>query len=349
MDNPSFISDRKNDHISINLTRDVNSSNTTGLEKFRLRHSALPELDFSDVDTSLNIFGKKLAIPLLISSMTGGTKTAEKYNRIFATVAEKHQIAFGVGSQRIHIELPEKIKIDPIRRFAPTALIFSNLGAVQFNYGFTITDCRKAVDAIEANALILHLNPLQEALMEHGNSDFSGLLRKIESVANLLDVPLIVKEVGWGISGEIAHQLYNAGVSAVDIAGSGGTSWSEVEMHRTNNTVLKKVAEKFKGWGIPTADALIDVKKRNPGQLIFASGGLISGIDIVKSLALGADLCGIARPFLKLAEKSSEILDEHITVLKAEIKVAMFAIGAKNVSEINQDLITNQPDKFNDS
>jgi len=342
MEYPLDLENRKNNHININLHKDVNSSNTTGLKKFRLVHSALPEINLDLVDTSTALFGKILSMPLQISSMTGGTKTAQKLNRIFALAAETHQIAFGVGSQRMGIEYPEKMDNFKVRAIAPNAMVFANLGAVQLNYGFDESDCQRAVDEIGADALILHLNPLQEALMEHGDTNFSGLLKRIELVAKRINTPLIVKEVGWGINRDIAKKLFNAGVSAVDIAGAGGTSWSQVEMHRAGDEHRKKVAEIFHVWGIPTADALIAARDQNQKDLIFASGGLVNGIDIVKCLALGANLCGMARPFLKYAARSSYALDRFIDVLKAQIRVAMFSIGALTIHQITRDLITMQ-------
>lgn len=330
---------RKNDHLNINLNQDVKSSNTTGLEKFRLIHTALPELDLGTIDTTIEIFKKRLDFPLLISSMTGGTKTSADFNRIFADAAEKHGIAIGVGSQRIAIDNSEKMETFKIRKYAPTTLIFSNLGAIQLNYGFDYSLCQKAVDAIEADALILHLNPLQEALMESGDTRFSGLLAQIEAVCRRVSVPVIIKEVGWGIDWKTAEKLFEAGVAAIDVAGAGGTSWSEVEMHRTQDPLRKKIAAGFRGWGIPTADSIEEIRYYDKTSLVFASGGLADGIDVVKCLALGANLCGIARPFLKAASESAEALDEYILTIKAQAKIAMFAIGARDIANISKVMI----------
>lgn len=330
---------KKNRHIDINLQNDVNSSNTTGLEKFRLVHCPLPEIDFHSINTSTSLFGKQISVPLLISSMTGGTSRASELNRIFAEAAELHGIAIGVGSQRIGIEDSTRMESFRIRKYAPTTLVFSNLGAVQLNYGYGIEDCLTAVNEIEADALILHLNPLQEALMENGDTAFSGLLAKIELIARKLPVPLVIKEVGWGIDWKTAKSLYNAGVAAIDIAGAGGTSWSEVEMHRADSALKKEVAKDFKNWGIPTADALIEIREHHQPHLVFASGGLQNGIDIVKCLALGAAICGIARPFLKAANQSESVLDERIKIIKEQVRVSMFAIGAQRISDIKGDVI----------
>jgi len=271
--------------------------------------------------------------------MTGGTNKADGLNQILAEASEEHRIAIGVGSQRIGIESPEKMDSFRIRRYAPNALVFSNLGAVQLNYGFGLEECQRAVDLIEADALILHLNPLQEALMDKGDTNFSGLLRKIEMVTQGISVPLIIKEVGWGIHWKMAKQMFDAGVAAIDIAGAGGTSWSEVEMHRTSDPVRKQIASGFKDWGIPTAEALIHIREHDKKNLIFASGGLKNGVDVVKCIALGANLCGIARPFLQAAAKSTSALNDYLEILIAQVKVTMFAIGAGNIAEINSEKI----------
>ncbi len=340
MKNHSLIKKRKDDHLYINSRKDVKSSNTTGLEKFRLIHRALPEINLSDVDTSISIFDKKLSLPLMISSMSGGTEKAFEINRILANSAQKYNIGMGVGSQRIGIEQGWKMETFDIRKFAPDILLFANLGAVQLNNAFTIDDCKKAVEAIDANALILHLNPLQEALMESGDTNFYGILKKIEQVCTYLNVPVVVKEVGWGISAHTAKKLVGAGVQAIDVAGAGGTSWSEVEKFRTTDPIRKRIAEGFRGWGIQTADAIIRIREELPDVLLFASGGLNNGIDIIKCIALGANLGGIARSFLIAAMDSQETLDSYIEELSLQMKIAMFAIGTENISTISAGEIT---------
>ena len=329
------IHSRKDDHLIINSEKDVNSSNTTGLEKFRLIHSALPEINLSDVDTSVKIFGKKLLLPLMISSMTGGTEKASAINRILAYSAQKYKIAMGVGSQRIGIEKERSMETFKVRKFAPDILLFSNLGAIQLNNGFTIDDCKIAVEAINADGLILHLNPLQEAFMENGNTNFFGLLKNIEMVCKNIEVPVVVKEVGWGISAQVARSLVDAGVQAIDVAGAGGTSWSEVEKYRIKNLSGKRIAAGFRDWGIPTAEAIIDVRKELPDKQIFASGGLRDGVDVIKTIALGANMGGVARKFLIAAMNSQEKLDESIEEFSRQIKITMFAIGVKEINAIS--------------
>ena len=340
MKNHSTINERKDDHLYINSQKDVKSSNTTGIEKFRLIHNALPETNLSDVDTSISVFDKSLSLPLMISSMTGGTEKAHEINRVLASSAQKYNIAMGVGSQRIGIEQDWRMGTFDIRKYAPDILLFANLGAVQLNNMFTVSDCKKAVKAIDADALILHLNPLQEALMKEGDTNFSGVLKKIEKVCKHIDVPVVVKEVGWGISAPTARKLVEAGVQAIDVAGAGGTSWSEVEKYRTTDPIRKRIAEGFRGWGIPTAEAIVKIREELPDVLLFASGGLKNGIDVIKCLALGANLGGIARMILIAAMDSQEVLDTYIEELSLQIQIAMFAIGAENISTISSEKIT---------
>jgi len=272
--------------------------------------------------------------------MTGGTEKAHAINRVLANSAQKNNIAMGVGSQRIGIEQDLRMETFDIRKYAPDILLFANLGAVQLNNTFTIDDCKKAVEAIDADALILHLNPLQEALMEGGDTNFFGILKKIEQVCKHLDVPVVVKEVGWGISAHTARKLVGAGVQAIDVAGAGGTSWSEVEKFRATDPVRKRIAEGFRGWGIPTAEAIKKIGEELPDVLLFASGGLKNGIDIIKCIALGANLGGIARSFLIAAMNSQEAADIYIEELSRQMRIAMFAIGAENINAITSEKIT---------
>ena len=322
------IDQRKSDHIKINLEQDVRSALTSGLENYHFIHEALPELDLNRIDTSLNLFGKKLTSPTLISSMTGGTSEAETINLRLAEAAQECGIAMGVGSQRAAIEDPEQAKTFQVRRAAPDILLFANLGAVQLNYSYGVDECRRAVDMIQADALYLHLNPLQEAVQDAGNTNFSGLAKKIEEVCKKLKVPVIANEVGWGISERTAKILVNCGVQAIDVAGAGGTSWSQVEMHRAPDEFTRQLAATFVGWGIPTAESILNAKRAVPGTLIFASGGIKDGLDIAKCIALGATLGGMAGQFLKAAAISTEKAVEMMKLTKRQIEVTMFASGA---------------------
>jgi len=325
------IDQRKADHIKINLEQDVRSALTTGLENYHFTHEALPELDLNRIDTTLSLFGKKLNAPILISSMTGGTAEAETINLRLAEAAQECGIVMGVGSQRVAIQNPDQAKTFQVRRVAPDIILFANLGAVQFNYGYGIDQCRKAVDMIEADALILHLNPLQEAVQDAGDTNFEGLATKIEEVCKQIEVPVIAKEVGWGISERTAKLLADCGVSAIDVAGAGGTSWSQVEMHRAPDEFTRQLAATFVGWGIPTSDSILNVKKAVPDMTIFASGGLKDGLDIAKCIALGATLGGMAGQFLKAAAISTEQAVEMMKLVKRQIEVTMFAVGVETL------------------
>jgi isopentenyl-diphosphate Delta-isomerase len=330
----SAIGQRKADHIKINLEKDVRSALTTGLENYQFVHEALPELELNRIDTRLSLFGKRLAAPILISSMTGGTEDAEVINLRLAEAAQEMKIAMGVGSQRAALEHPEQAKTFQVRRVAPDILLFANLGAVQLNYGYDIDHCRRAVDMIEADALILHLNPLQEAVQDAGDTNFSGLAKKIEDVCKQISVPVIAKEVGWGISERTAKLLSDSGVSAIDVAGAGGTSWSQVEMHRAPDEFTRQLAATFVGWGIPTADSILNVMKVVPEMTIFASGGLKDGLDIAKCIALGATLGGMAGQFLKAAAVSTENTVETMKLVMRQIEVTMFATGAGALNDL---------------
>lgn len=334
MPDNSLIESRKADHIRINLEDDVQSGLSTGLENYRFIHEALPNLNLRDVNLSQELFGKKLRIPILISSMTGGTKEAFEINTVLAQVAEQSGLAMGVGSQRVALEKAETRSTFQVRKYAPNTILLANIGAVQLNYGLEPDDCQKAVDMVEADALILHLNPLQEALQVEGDTNFSGLLGKIESVCRRIKVPVIVKEVGWGISGQTAEQLANVGVNVIDVAGAGGTSWSQVELFRMDDQKQRKIAGAFRNWGIPTAESIQVVKKNAPGVKIFASGGIRDGIDIAKCIALGAEVGGLAGAFLKVAIKGYEDVSALVDVFAKQIQISMFATGVKTLEEL---------------
>ncbi len=325
------ITERKDDHIKINLEKDVRSALTTGLENYHFIHEALPELDLERINPSLSLFGKRLAAPILVSSMTGGTADAGTINMRLAEAAQTVGLAMGVGSQRTALEHPEQAATFQVRKVAPDILLFANLGAVQLNYGYGVDQCRRAVDMIQADALYLHLNPLQEAVQAGGDTNFKGLARKIETICKKLDAPVIVKEVGWGISKRTAKILASCGVSAIDVAGAGGTSWSQVEMHRAPDEFTRQLAATFVGWGIPTAESILNVRKAAPGMTIFASGGLQDGLDIAKCIALGATLGGMAGQFLKAAAISTEDAVAMMKLTQRQIEVTMFAAGVEKL------------------
>jgi isopentenyl-diphosphate delta-isomerase len=334
MTDKSEIFKRKNDHIRINLEEDVNSSLTTGLEKIHLKHCALPEISLDEVDLTAQFLGHSLNMPLLISSMTGGTTEGERINTHLAEAAQQAHVALALGSQRPALERNNAVNSFRLRRFAPDIPIFANIGAVQLNYGIGVTECRELIEMASADALILHLNPLQEALQPEGDVNFHQLLPKINSLCKHLTIPVIVKEVGWGISDSVAFQLKEAGVAAIDVAGAGGTSWSQVEMFRISDESTRRIASHFRDWGIPTVDALQSIRSLNLDLPLIASGGLKTGMDIAKCIALGADICGMAGRLLHAATTSTESVISVFAELKKELQITLFVCGAANLESL---------------
>lgn len=333
---PPATQQRKADHLRITMGEDVASALTSGFEHYRFVHQALPECDLAAINTTQTFLGKRLRLPLLISSMTGGTEEATTINRRLAEAAQQAGIALGVGSQRSAVEQPGLADSFRVRAVAPDILLLANVGAVQLNRGYGVDECRRAAAMIEADALILHLNALQEALQPEGDHDWSGLLAKIAAVCRAVGVPVIAKEVGWGIAPTVARQLVEAGVAAIDVAGAGGTSWSQVEMHRARSPMAARVAAHFIDWGIPTAECVAAVATALPNVPLIASGGLRNGVDVAKAIALGAQLGGLALPFLKAAALSTEAVSEAIEELAATLRVAMFAIGAPDLAALRR-------------
>ena len=328
---------RKEDHIRINLEENVQSKLTTGLEKLHFMHCALPEIDLADVDTTTTLLGKTLKTPLLVSSMTGGTARAEGINRQLAAAAQEAGMAIGVGSQRAAVEDPALAESYWVRDIAPDVPLYANVGAVQMNYGFGLLHFQRAIEMIEADALILHFNALQEATQPEGDGNFSNLLPQVEKLCKELDIPVIAKEVGWGFSKADARRLADVGISAIDVAGAGGTSWSEVEMYRAPTAHLRRVAGAFTGWGIPTADSIRYCKEAAPDLPIIASGGLKTGIDVAKCIALGATAGGLAGEFLKAADQGgTEGAIALANAVTHELKITMFCTGSANLEQLSQ-------------
>ena len=327
---------RKKEHLEICLdTESVTSASGTGLNRYRFVHNALPELDIDEIDLSTTFLGKRLQAPILISSMTGGFDLARKVNRNLAAAAQSLGVAMGVGSQRVAIEEPSAAGSFEVRDVAPDILLFGNLGAVQLNYGYTVEHCRRAVSMIGADALILHLNVLQEAVQPEGNRNFKGLGEKIAAVCRDLEVPVIAKEVGNGISVDAATRLQRAGVKALDVAGYGGTSWSAVEAQRAVKQG-KRPDTAFAAWGIPTEEALVSVRQALPDIQLIASGGVRSGVDIAKAIALGADLGAFGQPLLAAALESSAKVIEFIAGVIHELKVSMLCVGAGDLTALRK-------------
>jgi isopentenyl-diphosphate delta-isomerase len=332
---PSEIENRKSEHLRVCIEEDVEFQQlTSGLEKYRFTHCCLPELDSSDIELGTTFLGKSLKAPILISSMTGGTELAHLVNTRLAMVAQRYGLAMGVGSQRIALEQPELAPTFAVRSLAPDILLLANLGAVQLNYGCGLEECLKLVDLLEADALILHLNPLQESVQSKGDKNFKGLIDKIALICSKLPVPVIAKEVGNGISSMMAQRLIEAGVAAIDVAGAGGTSWAKVESQRAKDPKQRHLGQVFADWGLPTAECITAIRTLNSTIPLIASGGLKNGLDLAKSMALGADLGGLARPFLVAAIESEAAVDELVKFLIAEIEIVLFCTGNPNLSAL---------------
>ncbi|PSM45659.1 type 2 isopentenyl-diphosphate Delta-isomerase [Chroococcidiopsis sp. CCALA 051] len=334
---PAATESRKADHLRICIEQDVQcQSVTNGLERYRFTHTCLPELNRGDIDLTTTFLGKKLGAPLLISSMTGGTEQAGIINRRLAEVAQHYKIAMGVGSQRVAVEKPQVADTFAVRSLAPDIPLFANLGAVQLNYEYGLEQCLRVVDILEADALILHLNPLQECIQPRGDVNFCGLLDKIEKLCTKLPVPAIAKEVGNGISGDMAQKLINAGIAAIDVAGAGGTSWAKVESERAETAMQRRLGLTFADWGIPTAECITNVRQVAPNIPLIASGGLRHGLEVAKAIALGADLAGLAMPFLRAAADSESTLHALAEVLIAEITTVLFCTGNADLQQLKQ-------------
>lgn len=332
---PSTIETRKLDHIAINLERNVEISGlSTGFERLQFVNNALPEIDLDAVSTSVDFLGKHIGAPFLVSSMTGGVERGWEITRRLAAAAQEFGCAIAVGSQRAALEDRNRERFFTIRDIAPDVPIFANLGAVQLNYGYSVDECRRAIEMIEADGLFLHLNPLQEALQSGGNTAFGVLARKIEEVCRKLESPVIVKEVGFGITADVARRLADCGVAAIDVSGAGGTSWSAVEHMRCEDEASRKVSRAFLGWGVPTARCLVDVRQALPEFPLIASGGMRTGVDAAKAIALGATLTGIAGPLLRAAAESEDQAVEELRSVIEELRVTMFAVGAVSLNEL---------------
>jgi isopentenyl-diphosphate delta-isomerase len=328
---------RKADHIRICRDEDVSTEGVTaGFERFRLPHEALPEIDKRAIDLSTCVFGRRLAAPILISCMTGGSELAKTVNRRLAAVAGRYGLALGLGSQRAMLKSPELADTYAVRDLAPEVLLIGNVGAVQLNYGLTVEDCERLLREVGADALALHLNPLQEAVQPEGDVNFAGLKARIAALAASLSRPVILKEVGSGISRGLARWVRGTAIAAVDVAGAGGTNWAKVESHRAQDPLTARLGRSFAGWGIPTADSLQACREELGERPVFASGGIRNGIEAAKAIALGADLVGIARPFLEAAARSEEAVEETARLLIEELRVAMFCCGAADVGALRR-------------
>lgn len=327
--------ERKIEHVRLCLNEEVGGIGvTTGFEHYRFQHNALPELNFDDISLHTSFLERDVRTPLLISSMTGGSEATGAINARLASAAQRRGWALGVGSVRAAVERSELAATFDVRDKAPDIPVIANIGAVQLSYGFGIEECRRAIDIAGADYLVLHLNGLQEVFQPEGNTGFASLLSQIEKVCHSLEVPVGVKEVGWGIDGDTAARLYAAGVAFIDVAGAGGTSWSQVEKFRNRDPIRRAAAEAFADWGIPTADCISEVRAVSPEGALIGSGGLKHGVDAAKALALGADLAGFGRNLLGPAVASEEALDAALAQVELELKIAMFGIGAPDLATL---------------
>ncbi|MGX8790312.1 type 2 isopentenyl-diphosphate Delta-isomerase [Oceanobacillus oncorhynchi] len=329
------INQRKTEHIRLCLEGDVEGVNkSTGLEGIHFLHNALPEIDFADISLRTSFLGKALQAPFLVSSMTGGSELATTINQNLATAAEQKGWALAIGSTRAFLESEQHKDSFLIRRQAPTVPLIVNIGAVQLNYGYGAEECQRIIDKTEADSIVLHLNSLQEAVQDGGDLNFKDLLPKIEQVCKQVEAPVGVKEVGFGIDGEAAKRLYDAGISYIDVAGAGGTSWSQVEKLRSKDPLKRAAAEAFNNWGNPTKDCLVTVRSELPEAPLVASGGMKTGVDAAKAITIGADIIGYARHLLQAATESAEAVVQTMDQLELELKMTMFGVGAADLNEL---------------
>jgi isopentenyl-diphosphate delta-isomerase len=323
--------DRKAEHIALALEERM-QLRANFFAQYFFEHQALPEIDFDEIDLSVEFLGRRLAAPLLISCMTGGTEEATRINRNLAAGAQAAGIALGLGSQRKAIEDPSLAASFQVRDLAPSIPLLANLGAVQLNYGFGLEECEAAVAMIDADALAFHLNPLQEAIQPEGQGNFAGLVAKMGDVASRLSVPVIAKEIGCGLSERAGRALAEAGIRIIDSAGLGGTSWARIEAARARDLDL---GELFADWGVPTPES-IRALRRIPGMTVIGSGGVRNGLDAAKAIALGADLAGLAQTFLAAADESAERVIARVERTVRELKIAMFCVGARSIEELQR-------------
>lgn len=337
MAEPPDIATRKADHLAIIAAgRGRQHRRGTGFDDVHFDHVALPELDFDAIDTSTSLFGRSLSAPLLVSAMTGGPAEAGPINAAIAEACQALRLPLAVGSQRIALEGRGDAGLRGLRRLAPDVPILANLGAVQLNCGLGQNDCLRAVEMLQADALILHLNPLQEAIQPGGDRNFARLLNRIAAVCAALPVPVGVKEVGAGLSAQVGLRLIDAGVSLIDVAGLGGTSWARVEGER-GDAALRDLAAPFADWGIPTAQAVAEMAAvMRPGRVLVASGGVRDGLDVARAIRLGADLAGQAAGALPAARQGGETLARHLGQVIMQLRIAMFCTGSPDLAALRR-------------
>lgn len=331
----SDISQRKTDHLDLTIHKDVSFHKTTTLfECVTLVHNSLPELSFEDIDLSCEILGKRLRAPILIAAMTGGTRRAGLINRELASIAEEHGYAFGLGSQRPILKNAAVVESFRVRDVAPTALVLGNIGVVQATQ-MTCQQVQDLVDTVKADALCVHLNPGMELIQLDGDRNFLGNLDKLQELSTNIQVPVVAKETGCGISVSVARRLIERGIQHIDVSGAGGTSWIAVEYHRAP-TSRKSMGKAFWDWGIPTAASVVWCASEGV-KTIFATGGVASGLDIARAIALGASAGGIARPLLQALDaggRSGAV--ELLSRIETELRMAMLLVGAPSLEALKK-------------
>lgn len=339
--------DRKDSHLTLCLEDEVElgSDGASGFAGLRFDHDALPEIDLAAVSTESELLGKRLAAPLVVGAMTGGTARAGELNRRLALAAEACQVGMALGSQRRMIQDPSSRASFAVRETAPgVPLLLGNLGAVQLNYGVGVPELRRAIEEVGCDGFLFHLNPLQEAIQPEGETRFSALVPKLREVAPALGVPVLLKEVGSGISRTTALKLRDLPIAGVETSGVGGTSWSRIESLRTTDPVQRSTGELFARWGIPTAESISICRAALPDRVVIASGGIRNGIEVAKALALGADAVSLALPLLRAAARSVE---EAVLVLRRvveELRTVMFLTGCRSVAELRRRPLTRARD-----
>ena len=331
------INQRKIEHINIVREKDVEPVKNV-FDKYSLPYSALPEIDLKTIDTTTAFLKHPISMPLMVSSMTGGPELAADINKNLALACQEMKVPLALGSMRVIIKHPETLKSFQVKDLAKDIPVIGNIGLVQLNYGIGIDDINKLIDQTKIDAIFFHINHLQEAIQPEGDVNFSGLLNKLDEIVKKVKIPVLIKEVGAGIDFESAKRLFDLGIKYIDVAGLGGTSWTSVECYRRHDDM----GFVFQDVGIPTDKAVIDCSKIN-GLNIIAGGGIRSGVDIVKSLMLGATLAGMAKPLLEPALEGPEACIKFLKKIKNQIEIAMFAIGVKNIEklktkELNQSL-----------
>jgi isopentenyl-diphosphate delta-isomerase len=323
-------------HIDVCLTDASQYQKKSGFERWDFTNQALPEVSLNAIDIANSLVGKPMKAPLMVAPMTGGIERAHTLNRRLARAAELHGLAMGVGSQRVAVEDDARAAFFKVRADAPSIPLFANFGAGQLRVGWGVDEARRAVEMIEADALFLHLNPIQEAA-QGGDVDWFGLVDAIANLCRALradKVPVFAREVGFGISSTAAAQLVDAGVAGIDCAGAGGTSWSKVESLCAKTERRRKLGARFSEWGIPTAQAIREVRSVSSRIPLIATGGLRSGVDLAKALALGADIGAMARPMLVAAHAGEDALQQFVTDVVEELRVCMFGIGAGSLEQL---------------